>query len=42
MSTDRYIKADDAVRVDVIYSWCVIERDYKNEVKIKFTYMTNI
>jgi hypothetical protein len=42
MSTDRYIKADDAVRVDVIYYWCVIERDSKNEDKIKFTYMTNM
>ena len=42
MSTDKYHKADDAVRVDVIYSCCVIERESKNEDKIKLTYMTNM
>jgi len=42
MSTDKYPKADDTVRVDVIYSCCVIERESQNEDKIKFTYLTNM
>jgi|LakMenEpi03Aug12_release.lakeMendotaPanAssembly.Ray.scaffolds.fasta_scaffold2128536_1 hypothetical protein len=42
MSTDKFPKADDTVRVDVIYSWCVIERDSNNDDKIKLTYVTNM